>query len=68
MVHTELFNGDTSSGAVITTDLVAKGSGTRMTMVMRYADAEARASAIATGMTDGMEVVYGRLDALQIEG
>jgi hypothetical protein len=37
-----------------------------MTMVMHYKDAEARAAAIATGMTDGMEEVYGRLEGLQI--
>jgi uncharacterized protein YndB with AHSA1/START domain len=66
MTHVEYFNGDTSSGATITTDLTARGSGTRMTMVMRYANAEARAAAIATGMTDGMEEVYAKLDALTI--
>jgi uncharacterized protein YndB with AHSA1/START domain len=66
MTHIEYFNGDTSSGARITTDLAAHGSGTRMTMVMRYDNAEARAAAIATGMTDGMDEVYSRLEALQI--
>jgi hypothetical protein len=66
MTHVEYFNGDTTSGAAVSTDLVARGEGTRMTMVMRYKDAEARAAAIATGMTDGMEEVYGRLEALQI--
>jgi uncharacterized protein YndB with AHSA1/START domain len=52
--------------ATITTNLVAEGSGTRMTMVMRYADATARQMAIDTGMTDGMGEVYGRLEALDI--
>ena len=52
--------------AHITTDLAAKGSGTRMTMVMRYDSAEARAAAIATGMTDGMDQVYSKLDALPL--
>ena len=64
MTHVEYFNGDTSSGAAITTDLVARGTGIRMTMVMRHAGAEARAAAIASGMTDGMEEVYGKLEAL----
>lgn len=38
-----------------------------MTMVMRYANAEARASAVATGMTDGMDQVYAKLDALPLD-
>lgn len=66
ITHIEYFNGDTTSGARITTDLAPQGSGTRMTMVMRYESAEARAAAIATGMTDGMEEVYGKLDAMAI--
>ncbi len=66
MTHIEHFNGDPAMAATITTDLAARGSGTRMTLVMRYDSAEARAAAIATGMTDGMEQVYGKLDALPI--
>ena len=66
MTHVEYFNGDTASGATITTDLAARGTGTRMTMVMRYADAETRAAAIAIGMTDGLEDVYDKLEALLI--
>jgi uncharacterized protein YndB with AHSA1/START domain len=66
MLHVEYFNGDTSSGATIITDLAARGSGTRMTQVMRYADAEARAAAIEIGMTDGLDDVYGKLEALEI--
>lgn len=64
MKHVEFFNGDKASGTTITTDLVAEGSGTRMTMIMRYADAEARAAAIEIGMTDGFDAVYDRLEAL----
>lgn len=66
MTHVEYFNGDTASAATIITDLVARGTGTRMTQVMRYADAEARAAAIAIGMTDGLDEVYGKLEALPI--
>ncbi|MFO1201623.1 MAG: SRPBCC domain-containing protein [Tabrizicola sp.] len=66
MSHVEHFNGDPAMAADITTDLVPNGSGTRMTMVMRYASAEARAAAIATGMTDGMDQVYMKLDALPL--
>jgi uncharacterized protein YndB with AHSA1/START domain len=64
MTHVEYFNGDTASGATIITDLVARGTGTRMTQVMRYANHEARATAIAIGMTDGLDQVYGKLEAL----
>ncbi len=66
MVHVEHFNGDTAMAAEITTELAALGTGTRMTMRMHYADAEARAAAIATGMTDGMDEVYARLEALSL--
>lgn len=66
MVHVEHFNGDTSSGPTVTTDLVPRGAGCRMTMVMRYADAAARASAIEMGFTDGMDQVFARLEALTI--
>ena len=64
LVHTEHFSGDPSYRAVITTDLAALGDGTRMTVVMRYADADARAAAITGGFTDGMDVVYARLEAV----
>lgn len=64
MTHVEHFNGDTASGATIITDLAARGTGTRMTQVMRYADREARAAAVAAGFTDGMDDVYGRLEGL----
>ena len=66
MIHVEHFSGDASYRVEITTDLVARGTGTRMTMVMRYANAEARAAAIANGFTDGLDEVYGKLEALQI--
>jgi uncharacterized protein YndB with AHSA1/START domain len=66
MTHVEYFNGSKDMASTITTDLVAEGTGTRMTMVMRYADAAAREAAIATGMTDGMDEVYARLEALTL--
>ena len=66
MVHVEHFSGDASYHVEITTDLVARGTGTRMSMVMRYANAEARAAAIEMGFTDGLDEVFGRLAALTI--
>ena len=59
----EYFNGDTASGTRVVTDLVAEGTGTRMTIVMRWPNAEARAAAIASGMTYGLDQVYDSLDA-----
>jgi uncharacterized protein YndB with AHSA1/START domain len=64
LAHTEHFSGDPTYEAKITTDLAAHGSGTRMTVVMRYADAKARASAIAAGFTDGFDDVYSKLEAV----
>ena len=66
MTHVEHFSGDASYRVEIAMDLVAHGAGTRMTQVMRYADAEARAAAIAAGFTDGLDDVYGKLEALPI--
>jgi uncharacterized protein YndB with AHSA1/START domain len=64
MIHVEHFSGDASYHVEITTDLAARGTGTRMTMVMRYANAEARAAAIANGFTDSLDDVYGKLETL----
>lgn len=64
MVHIEHFNGDTSQGPTVTTTLVPDGSGTRMTVIMRYADATARATAIEQGFTDGIADVYGQIETL----
>jgi uncharacterized protein YndB with AHSA1/START domain len=66
--HRELFNGDPSMASDVETRLEARGVGTRMTMTLRYANADARAAAVATGMTDGMEETYGKLDALLARG
>ncbi|NJM81256.1 MAG: hypothetical protein HC844_01125 [Tabrizicola sp.] len=67
MVHVEHFSGDAAYNAEITTDLVAHGTGTRMTVMMRYANAEARAAAIANGFTDSLEETYGKLEAVQVK-
>ncbi len=64
MVHVEHFNGDTTRGPTVTTTLAPDGSGTRMTVVMRYKDAQSRATAIEQGFTDGIDQVYGRIEQL----
>jgi uncharacterized protein YndB with AHSA1/START domain len=64
MVHVEHFNGDTTKGPTVTTTLTPDGTGTSMTIVMRYPDAAARATAIEQGFTDGIADVYGRIEDL----
>jgi uncharacterized protein YndB with AHSA1/START domain len=66
MVHVEHFNGDVTQGPTVTTTLAPDGTGTRMTVVMRYRDAAARANAIEQGFTDGIDTVYGRIEGLTI--
>lgn len=61
MVQVEHFNGDTTQGPTVTTTLAPDGTGTRMTVVLRYRDAAARAAAIEQGFTDGIADVYGRI-------
>lgn len=60
----EYFNGDETSGTHVTTDLAPEATGTRMTIVMRWPNAEARAAAVESGMTDGYGEVYDKLEAL----
>lgn len=64
MVPIEPFNGNTSQGSTATTTLSPDGSGTRLTVIMRYRDAAARATAIDQGSTDGIADVYGRIKTL----
>ena len=68
LVQVEHFSGDPTYRVESTVTLAARGTGTRMTNVLRYADAAARAAAIENGFTDGLDDVYGRLDALDIPG
>lgn len=64
LIHVEHFNGDTTQGPTVTTTLAPDGSGTLMTVVMRYRDAAARATAIEQGFTDGIDTVYARIEDL----
>lgn len=64
LVHVEHFNGDTTQGPTVTTTLSPHGTGTRMTVVMHYKDAAARAMAIEQGFADGIDQVYGRIGDL----
>jgi uncharacterized protein YndB with AHSA1/START domain len=54
----------TSEPTVITTEFTESGEFTTLTMTMLFASKEERDAAVATGMTDGMELSYQRMDAL----
>lgn len=50
----------------IVTTFVADGDGTLMTLRMTLPDAETRKAMLATGMADGMEQCYARLDGMSV--
>ena len=51
----------------VTQTFAAQGKKTTLTVVMRFASAEKREAAVKTGMTDGMEQGYQRLDEILVE-
>ena len=64
-VHTELFDEDWTGGeTVVTTLLEETGSGTMMRITILYKSQEARDGALQSGMAEGMEVSYRRLEAM----
>lgn len=73
IVHTEIFDpgdvgGNMGGEALITSEFVEAGRTTAHTMTIRYQSREDRDAAVKTGMTDGMEMSYQKLDALLAEG
>jgi uncharacterized protein YndB with AHSA1/START domain len=63
IVHIErMFLPDPTPDSHVETRFDPDGSGTRLTMVMTLPDAEARAAVLASGMEDGLEASYARLD------
>jgi uncharacterized protein YndB with AHSA1/START domain len=68
LVHTELFDEDWTGGETLVTHLFAERAGaTTLTMIILYASKAARDGALKTGMTDGMDKGYARLDAMLAE-
>ncbi len=51
-------------GAMIRVDFTEDRGVTTMTTVMDFGNRRARDAAVATGMTDGMEQSYARLDGV----
>jgi hypothetical protein len=64
--NTESFDPGTVGGAMgaalVTTEFVDRAGATLMTITIEYATKQIRDEALATGMTDGMEMGYQRLD------
>jgi len=64
----EKFDDDWTGGETTASQVFTEKSGrTTSTMTILYASKEARDGAAATGMTDGMEAGYQRLDAVLAE-
>ncbi len=65
IVANELFDEDWTGGeTLVTTRFAENGGRTTVTVTVLYASKEAREGALASGMTDGMEQGYRRLDEL----
>jgi uncharacterized protein YndB with AHSA1/START domain len=65
IVHNEVFDDDWTGGeTLVTSTLTEAGGRTTLTTSVIYANEQARQGALVSGMTDGMEYGYGRLDAL----
>ena len=73
IVHTEAYDPGTVGGgypgqdALVTVTFAEEGGVTTMTSVIDFGSKDARAAAVATGMTDGMEQSYQLLDKLLVE-
>jgi uncharacterized protein YndB with AHSA1/START domain len=59
---------DPTPDNLVETNFVADGDGTLMTMRMTLPDAATRQAMLATGMEDGMEASYQRLEATVLRG
>lgn len=65
LVHTELFDDDWTGGETTVTTLFEERAGvTTVTLTVLYSSKEARDGALRSGMKDGMQAGYARLDAV----
>ena len=68
IVHVERFvDMDVIADTEVTTEFEPDGDGTKLTLTIRYENAKARKDALSTGMADGMDQTYDRLDAFFTE-
>ena len=67
IVATELFDEDWTGGETLTTSVLTEEAGrTILTTTVVYASDAARQGALVTGMADGMEMSYAKLDDLLV--
>lgn len=65
IVHRELFDEDWTGGeATVTTLLTEKDGRTKLEMTIRYSSRDARDRVLKSGMAEGMEAGFARLDGL----
>ena len=65
LVATELFDEDWTGGETLVTQTFVERAGkTTLTMTVRYSSQGAREAALKTGMMEGMEIGYKRLDEI----
>jgi uncharacterized protein YndB with AHSA1/START domain len=65
IVHVErMFLPDPTPDNHVETLFAPDGTGTILTMIMTLADADSRTAMLATGMEEGMEISYARIDDL----
>ncbi len=66
LVHTEFFDagdgGDKGEGSLQTLEFQERDGATTLVSLMDFYTKDARDAAVATGMTDGMEASYARLE------
>jgi uncharacterized protein YndB with AHSA1/START domain len=67
LVSTQFFDpgdvgGDMGNGAIVTVEFTEENGVTMLVTLIDYGSREARDAALSTGMTDGMEQSYQRLD------
>ena len=68
LVAKEMFDDDWTGGETLVTQVfIERAAKTTLTLTVLYASREARDNAAKTGMTDGMEQGYQRLDEMLAE-
>jgi uncharacterized protein YndB with AHSA1/START domain len=71
IVHTENYDpgdvgGNMGGEALVTSEFKPQGAGTLYTVTIRYQSKADRDAAVKTGMTDGMEMSYVKLDSILV--
>jgi uncharacterized protein YndB with AHSA1/START domain len=65
LVSTEKFDGDESDGETLVTALLTEAGGrTTLTTTVRYPSTQTRDAMLNSGMAEGMEAGYGRLETV----